>query len=179
LYIDYRGSLPDLEHHNVFFGKDFKGNLEQIFDKLELPDDPSFYAAISARADPCKAPPGHENLFVLVPCPNLDYPWTPKDAEIIRQKVFDRLTQEVGFDPNGVDAIETFGPTEYLTLLNLEKGAAFGLSHHFGQSAFLRPSNQSRSNPNVYFVGASTIPGNGLPMVLISAELVEQRLLGS
>jgi len=177
MYIDYRGALPELDHHNVFFGEDFRKNLDQIFDRLELSEDPAFYAAVSCRSDRCKAPPGHENLFILVPCPNLDHHWTESDAERTRGVVFERLRHEVGFDPKRIAAIETFGPTEYATLLNLEKGAAFGLSHHFHQSAFLRPSNRSRRNRNVFFVGASTVPGNGLPMVLISAELAEQRVL--
>ena len=176
LYIDYHGSLPELDHHNVFFGADFRGNLDQIFNRLEVPEDPAFYAAVSCRSDRCKALPGHENLFVLVPCPNLDYPWSERDAAYIKSRVFGRLAEEVGFDPSRVAGMETFGPTEYATVLNLEKGAAFGLSHHFGQSAFMRPNNRLKSNQDVYFVGASTVPGNGLPMVLISAELVEQRL---
>jgi phytoene desaturase len=90
--------------------------------------------------------------------------------------MFDRLTAEVGFDEKRVAGIGTYGPHEYQNELNLEGGAAFGISHHFSQSAYFRPSNRSRFNPNVYFVGASTVPGNGLPMVLISAELLEQRL---
>jgi phytoene desaturase len=174
--MDYEGSLPELLHHNVFFGQDFRGNLEQIFSRHELPGDPAFYACVSARSDPDLAPAGHENLFVLVPVPNLEHPWTATDEQTIREAVYARLTREVGFEPERVIGMKSYGPLEYASELNLELGAAFGLSHHFSQSALFRPSNRSRSNPDVYFVGASTVPGNGLPMVLISAELVEQRL---
>jgi phytoene desaturase len=176
MYIDYAGDLPDLLHHNIFFGSDFRENLEQIFNRLELPEDPAFYVAISSRSDPSKAPEGHENVMVLVPCPNLERPWTDQGGKALRAKVFERLSHEAGFDTSRVRGIATYDPKDYAGQLNLEAGAAFGLSHHFSQSAFLRPANRSRSNQNVYFVGASTQPGNGLPMVLISAELVEERL---
>ncbi len=175
-YLDYEGSVPELLHHNVFFGSDFRGNLEQIFNRPELPTDPAFYACISARSDPGKAPSGHENLMLLVPCPNLDRPWSDQDEEALLAPVYDRLERETSFQRGQVAGSASYGPLDYRDELNLDRGAAFGLSHHFGQSAFFRPSNRSRTDPNVYFVGASTVPGNGLPMVLISAELVEERL---
>jgi phytoene desaturase len=176
MYIDYAGELPNLRHHNVFFGRDFAGNLEAIFDRLEIPPDPAFYAAISSRSDPPKAPGGHENLYVLVPCPNLDRPWTKESEFAFQEAAFSRLTQEAGFDRDRIRGIKTCTPEDWSKDLNLDRGAAFGLSHDFWQSAYFRPSNRSRSNPNVYFVGASTQPGNGLPMVLISAQLAEERL---
>ncbi len=176
LYIDYEGELPGLLHHNVFFGPDFHGNLDAIFNRLEIPDDPAFYAAVSARSDPPKAPAGHENLYVLVPCPNLGRAWSEDDASVLRESVFRRLEGEVGFDRAKIAEMKTYTPHDWSSELNLDRGAAFGLSHDFWQSAYFRPSNRSRTNPNVYFVGASTVPGNGLPMVLISAELVEERL---
>lgn len=177
LYLDYEGELPTLLHHNVFFGQDFKGNLDDIFHRLERPSDPAFYACVSKRSDPARAPEGHENLFLLIPCANLDRPFDEVEAAALRQSVFDRLTQEVGFDPSRVRGMASFGPHEWKDVLNLEKGAAFGLSHDFLQSAFFRPGNRSPKNPHLYFVGASTTPGNGLPMVLISAELAEERLV--
>jgi phytoene desaturase len=176
LYLDYEGELPQLLHHNVFFGRDFEGNLADIFTREKLPEDPAFYACVSARSDPQQAPAGHENLYVLVPCPNLDRPWATADGCELQERVFSRLASEVGFDPTRVAAMREYSPIDWKEDLNLDHGAAFGLSHHFAQSAFFRPGNRSRSNPNLYYVGASTVPGNGLPMVLISAELVEDRL---
>ncbi|HWD40937.1 MAG TPA: phytoene desaturase family protein [Fimbriimonas sp.] len=176
MYVDYCGELPALGHHSVFFGEDFRGNLEQIFNRRELPSDPAFYAAVSCRSDPGAAPEGHENLFLLVPCANLDRNWTQDDADTLRARAFQRLAAEAGFDEDKIAGFKDYGPQDYAGELNLERGAAFGLSHHFSQSAFFRPSNRSRQNPYVYFVGASTVPGNGLPMVLISAELLEERL---
>ena len=175
-YLDYEGSLPDLLHHNVFFGSDFNKNLNQIFHQLDIPDDPAFYAAVSARSDSGRAPDGHENLYVLVPCPNLERPWTEADTKAIEDKVFGRLHREVGFEQANLRGIQRFTPSDWRDTLNLDRGAAFGISHHFLQSAYFRPANYSKAHPGVYYVGASTAPGNGMPMVLISADLAVQRM---
>lgn len=176
IYIDYAGALPDLLHHNVFFGPDFFGNLDAIFHKLQIPSEPAFYACVSSRSDASKAPPGHENLYLLVPCPNMDRPWSDADACALQESVFGRLEKEIGFDRDRIAGMKTYSPQDWRDDLNLEDGAAFGLSHDFWQSAYFRPSNKSRTNDRLYYVGASTVPGNGLPMVLISADLAVQRL---
>ncbi len=175
IYADYQGSIPELLHHNVFFGSDFFKNLDQIFNKNETPDDPAFYASISNRSEPARSPSGHENLYILIPCPNLDRPWSDTDGDDLQNKVFDRLEKETSFRRANIQAAKTFSPQDWQSELNLSKGAAFGLSHHFNQSAYFRPANRSKTNPNLYFVGASTVPGNGMPMVLISADLAVQR----
>lgn len=177
IYADYHGELPDLAHHNIVIGKDLLGNLNQIFRDNRIPDDPAFYCAISRRSDPEKAPPGHENLYILVPCPNLHHPWSEEDATTLTEKVFARLTQQFGLDAGKIAAMETFSPRDWASVLNLDSGATFGLSHHFNQSVCFRPNNKSKEYPGLYYVGASTVPGNGLPMVLIGAELVEKRLI--
>lgn len=176
IYADYTGSIPELLHHNVFFGKDFFKNLDQIFNKGQLPENPAFYASISNRSEASRSPNGHENIYVLVPCPNLDRPWSDADGDDLRSKVFDRLETETNFKRENIVATKFITPQDWQTQLNLDKGAAFGLSHHFNQSAYFRPANRSKSNPNLYFVGASTVPGNGMPMVLISADLAVDRM---
>ncbi len=178
MYIDYKGELPELLHHNVFFGSDFKGNLDALFhEPLSVPDEPAFYCCISKRSDPERAPEGHENVFVLIPCPNNDYPMSEADERKMQEYVYKRLHQAACFDKSKIVEQKTYGPREWATDYNLDKGAAFGLSHDFMQSVCFRPDNRSKENPGVYYVGASTVPGNGLPMVLISAELVEDRLV--
>jgi phytoene desaturase len=116
-------------------------------------------------------------MFLLIPVPNLDYQRTPKMVETMENQVFDRLEKLGSFDRTKIRAIKRRGPSEWESELNLERGAAFGIGHDLFQSAFMRPGLRSKDNENLYFVGASTLPGNGLPMVLISAELVEQRLV--
>lgn len=179
LYADYAGDLPDLSHHNVFFGASFKDNLDDVFTRHEVPDDPSFYVCLSHKTDPSLAKTGHANLYVLVPVPNLTHSWSQDDAEKVTRRVFDRLKRATSFSPEKIVASKTATPVDWHTKWNLHQGAAFGLSHHTLQSALFRPQNWSKSNPHLYFVGASTVPGNGMPMVLISAELVEQRLVAA
>jgi phytoene desaturase len=176
LYIDYAGDLPNLEHHNVFFGNDFEDNLDAIFHRRECPTDPAFYACVSSKTDPQRALPGHSNLFLLIPCANLDRPWSEEDATALKEVAFARLREEVGFDPSRIAEIRAYTPNDWAGELNLERGAAFGLSHDFLQSAFFRPNNRVKAHPGLTYVGASTVPGNGLPMVLISAELAQQRV---
>jgi phytoene desaturase len=176
-YIDYSAELPELEHHNVFFGKDFRGNLDAIFHEHRIPDDPAFYACISSKTDLEQTEAGSSNLYILVPCPNLDHAFSEQDAKQLLGSAFKRLACESSFDPIHVRALKTYSPHDWQADLNLSKGAAFGLSHDLFQSAFFRPGNRSKTNKSLYYVGASTIPGNGLPMVLISAELAEARLI--
>jgi len=176
MYIDYAGEIPELLHHNIVLGNNFERNLDQIFNRYEIPDDPAFYSAISSKTDPEKAPPGHQNLFLLVPSPNLSRPFSEADGCEIQSKVFARLERETSFDRDRIRGMRTYTPHDWANDLNLDRGAAFGLSHDFMQSVCFRPSNKSKAHPGLYFVGASTVPGNGLPMVLISAELAEKRL---
>lgn len=176
MYMDYEGELPELLHHNIVMGSDFFENLDQIFNRSEIPTDPAFYVALSSKTDRTKAPPGHENLYVLVPSPNLDHQFSDADGADLQQKIFRRLAKESSFRPENVRAMKTYSPHNWQDDLGLDKGAAFGLSHDFMQSVCFRPANRSKSNPHLFFVGASTTPGNGLPMVLIGAELVEDRL---
>ena len=95
----------------------------------------------------------------------------------LENEVFGRLEKIGGFDRSKIRAIKRRGPAEWESELNLDRGAAFGIGHDLFQSAFMRPGLRSKDNSSLYFVGASTLPGNGLPMVLISGELVEQRLI--
>jgi phytoene desaturase len=176
-FMAYEGSLPDLLHHNVFFGPDFRGNLEMLFRApYGVPDDPAFYACISARTEPERAAPGCENLFVLVPTPNLAHPMSPEEEDRVQASVFRRLAQEAGFEPSRVRALRRYTAADWANDLNLHQGAAFGLSHDFWQSVCFRPANYDKDDPRLFYVGASTTPGNGLPMVLISAELVVERM---
>ena len=176
LYLDYEGELPTLLHHNVFFGRDFRRNFDQIFNLNQIPEDPSFYVCVSGKSDPSRTRPGHQNLMILVPCPNLDHAWLGSDGEGLQASVFDRLSRECGFQERKVRALKVRTPVDWQNDFMLEKGAAFGLSHHLLQSAYFRPSNRSKSNPFLYYVGASTVPGNGMPMVLISADLAVQHI---
>lgn len=173
---------PLLHHHNVFLSDHcYKESFGRIFRDLTLPDEPSFYISAPTRTDTSFAPPDGDSLLVLVPVGHIDDK-NPQDWSALKEKalaaVFSRLDMLglVGLKDNIVYE-KTIGPEYYLKHLNLAKGAAFALSHNFFQVGYMRPHNRHSRYGNLYFVGAGTHPGTGLPMVLISARLVAERIL--
>ncbi len=169
-YVGYEGRLPHQLHHNVYFSSDFEGNLDELFRQNRVPSDPSFYTCLSNRTDPTDAPEGCENLYVLVPVPNL----TGESAQEHSEQVFRHIAQRVGLETDKIRFVRTFTPDDWATL-GLWEGAAFGISHTFFQSTYFRPALATPFK-GVYTVGASARPGNGIPMVLISAELLMEEL---
>jgi phytoene desaturase len=172
---------PELLHHNVFLADhQYRQSFERIFRDLTLPDEPSVYVAAPARSEPDFAPPDGDSLMALVPTGHIDerhtQDWPALQARA-RDAVFGRLRQiGLGDIEQRVLFEETYGPQDYRDELNLAKGSAFGLSHNFLQVGYLRPHNRHPRYGNLYFVGASTHPGTGLPLVLLSARLVEERI---
>jgi phytoene desaturase len=178
LYLGLDRQVPELGHHNVFLGRDYRGSFEDIFRRFRVPADPSFYVAVASRTDPSLAPAGRDGLSVLVPVPrqhpSLDWATV---GPTVRARVFARLREE-GLDlERHVASEHVFTPDDWAARFSLEHGSAFGLGHQFFQVGPFRPSNQDRTARNLFFVGASTQPGTGLPMVMLSAELVVERML--
>jgi phytoene desaturase len=179
LYLGTRKRYPELLHHNVLFGGDYRESFVDIFDRLRVPADPSFYVNVSARTDASAAPPGGDNVYVLVPVPHrrpgLD--WAVEGPRL-RRLVLARLADIGCRDLEDNVVVERrFTPDDWEAQLNLERGAAFGLSHDFFQVGPFRPRNQDPNVRNLFFVGASTQPGTGLPMVMLSARLVTERIV--
>jgi phytoene desaturase len=173
---------PQIAHHNVFLGGDYKASFDQIFKDHTLPDVPSFYVHAPKRTDPGAAPQGQDTLYVLVPVGHLE-PRSDQDWEILvnraRETVFQRLAKEMGAHDlrEHIKFEIVYQPKVWKERFNLEKGAAFGLSHNFWQVGYLRPHNRHKRYKNLYFAGASTHPGTGLPIVLLSARLTTERIL--
>jgi phytoene desaturase len=179
LYLGLDKKVPGLEHHNVFLTDDFAKNFEEIFTARVVPSNPSFYVNVANRTDPSLSPEGTDGLYVLVPVPHqtpgLD--WRVEGPKL-REVIFDKL-EAFGFGdlrPH-VKVERALDPDGWQSAFNLEKGSAFGLAHNFFQVGYFRPKNQDDTFRNVYFVGASTQPGTGLPMVLFSAQLCAERVL--
>lgn len=173
---------PQIAHHNIFLGRDYKASFEQIFKQFSLPDDPSFYVHAPTRTDPAAAPKGQDTVYVLVPVGHMDsrrnQDW---DAMVnrARKTVFERLERELGVNDlaEHIKFEVVYQPKAWKQIFNLVKGAAFGLSHNFWQVGYLRPQNRHKTYKNLYFAGASTHPGTGLPIVLLSARLTTERIL--
>lgn len=168
--------------HNIFLGKDYKASFDEIFEQHDLPADPSFYIHAPGRLDPSVSPAGEDSLYVLVPVGHLDPSnqdeWQ-KLTDRAREAVFERIGTELGItdlrEHIKFEIIHT--PLSWKRAFNLAKGAAFGLSHDFWQVGYLRPRNRHDRFKNLYFAGASTHPGTGLPIVLLSAKLAVERIL--
>jgi phytoene desaturase len=178
LYLGVRGELPQLEHHTLLFANDWRANFDAIFGKTQkVPDVPSLYVCTPSRTDPGVAPPGDSNVFVLVPVPA-----DPelRDLDRLADRVIAQIAEWAGI-PDLADRImvrRTVGPAHFARELNAWKGSSLGPAHVLKQSAFFRGSNRSRRVRGLYYAGSSTAPGIGLPMCLISAELVVKRLRG-
>ncbi len=177
LYLGIRGKLPTLTHHNLVFSRDWKKNFAEIFETKVWPTDPSFYICAPSVTDPSVAPPGDENLFVLVPiAPGLSY------DEASLQAIGDRVLETFAKEANIPDLQErivyrkTFCVKDFEERYNSFQGTALGLAHTLFQTAVWRPNNVSKKLSNLYYVGGNTNPGIGMPMCLISAELMVKRL---
>ncbi|PFG39123.1 phytoene desaturase [Georgenia soli] len=188
VYLGVRGELPQLEHHSLFFTADWDRNFADIFGReRRVPDPASAYVCTPSRTDPTVAPPGHENVFVLVPVPadpglgrgGVDGTGDPA-VERAADAAIDQVAAWAGI-PDLRERIvvrRTVGPGDFAADLNAWSGGALGPAHTLRQSAFLRGRNASRRVAGLYYAGSSTIPGVGLPMCLISAEILLKRLRG-
>lgn len=179
MYWGTRKKYPGLLHHNVVFGGDYRGAFRDIFERLVVPEDPAFYINAPAHSDPSMAPEGKDSLYVLVPVPNREanIDWGIEGPRV-REKVLSRLAELGHADlRENIEFERHLTPDDYEFTLNLERGSAFGLSHNFFQVGPFRPGNVDPNVSNLFFVGASTQPGTGLPMVMLSAKLVTERVL--
>ncbi len=173
---------PELLHHNVFLADDrYQESFDSIFKGKTLPNEPSFYVCAPTRSDPGFAPANGDSLMALVPVGHLDEATQQNWPELTaraRAHVIRRLTELGVKDLEKRITFETqWGPPYYQNALNLAKGSAFGLSHNFSQVGYLRPHNRHSRYRNLYFAGASTHPGTGLPIVLLSARLTVERIM--
>ena len=180
LYLGTNRVYSNLRHHNFFLSSDYQRNFEEIFDAKVPPRDPSFYVNAPGRTDPSVAPPGHDNLFVLVPIPHLtdQMRWDDGQIEKFKNKIYEQLEARGLTDLRKHLVVEqVVTPHEWRDQYNLKYGAAFGLSHGILQVGYFRPSNKSPNVAGLYFVGASTTPGTGVPLVCLGAKLVTERIL--
>lgn len=183
-----RGALPELPHHSLFFTADWRANFDAIFGRApRVPEPASAYVCKPSATDPSVAPAGAENLFVLVPVPadvalgrgGADGAGSPA-VERVADAAIDQVAAWAGVPDlrERVLVRRTYGPGDFAGDLNAWSGGMLGPAHTLRQSAFLRGSNTSKRVAGLYYAGSSTIPGIGLPMCLISAEILLKRLRG-
>lgn len=179
LYLGVKGRIPSLTHHNLLFSKDWKKNFAEIFDTPCWPTDPSIYVCAPSVTDSTVAPPDHENLFVLVPIASgLQY--TEEQLKQKTEKILDTLSECMNIPELRARIVyqASFCVKDFTERYNSFQGTALGLAHTLKQTATFRPNNINPKVKNLYYVGANTNPGIGMPICLISAELVVKRLMG-
>lgn len=172
---------PSLGPHTLFLADDYRANFDAINRDLTVPSNPSLYIHAPARLDPAMAPSGQDTLTAIVPVGHMhaghNQDWKAL-MEQARQAVFNRLNQ-VGISDleDHIKFEMCFTPLSWQKRYNLVKGATHGLCHNLTQLGYFRPGHRHARYHNLYFVGASTQPGTGMPTALISARLAAQRMM--
>jgi phytoene desaturase len=181
LFVGYFGvsrTYPELAHHTIVLGPRYRGLLDDIFVRRRLADDHSLYLHAPTRTDPSLAPPGHDAMYVLSPVPNLraGVDWE-REGERYFDRVLDTLERRV-LPGLGAHVTTRFQmtPLDFQRDLRSADGAAFGPEPLLTQSAWFRYHNRSPDVSGLYFVGAGTHPGAGVPGVLSSARVLERVL---
>jgi phytoene desaturase len=174
-HVGVRGELPPgTEHHNIHFGRDWDGAFRAILrDGVRMPD-PSLLVSVPSLHEPTMAPRGAHTLYVLEPAPNLDgqVDWTQERSRA-RDDLYGHLDR-LGY-PTAIEVEELVDPLDW-EARGMERGTPFALSHRFRQTGPFRPGNLEKRAPGLVFVGSGTVPGVGVPMVLISGELAARRV---
>ncbi len=181
LYVLYFGTskkYEDVEHHTIVFGNEYQELLQRIFDGGEAGDDLSLYLHRPTATDPNLAPAGKDTFYVLAPVPNLQRgDWDEVKAQV-KERVLDILQERILPDlRENLEVCFDFDPKDFHTQYQSQWGAGFSIAPIFSQSAFFRFHNRAEDFSNLYFVGAGTHPGAGVPGVLSSAKVVENLLL--
>ncbi len=172
LYLGVDKKLNGLLHHTLYFHPQWDGHFRQIFQTPQWPDEPSYYACCPSKTDPTVAPKGKENLFILVPvAPGL------KDTDTIREKYFNQILTHLEnlIGDSIIDHLvvkRIFAHNDFTTRYNASQGTALGLAHTLKQTAIFRPRHQSKKVKNLHYTGHYTHPGIGVPMVIISSQIL-------
>ncbi len=173
---------PQFEQHNVYVSGSYRENLDAVFNDHEIIEDTSFYVHAPTRSDASAAPTGQDSISLLVPVGHLDDE-NGQDMIDMRDKArkyaLNRLKKEGITDLEEHIKFEVvYNPKTWQNLFNVSKGSVFGsLSHKIMQMGYMRPHNQHKKYKNLFFVGGSTHPGNGIPMVLLSAKHTTENIL--
>lgn len=172
MYLGTSKQYPQLKHHTLILSERYRELVNDIFDNMPLPDDFSMYLHAPTKSDPSMAPEGCESMYILIPVSNLtaDIDWE-KERTAFADRVLTFLEQWglEGLREN-LEVFEVFTPVDFKNELNAYQGNAFAIEPKLTQTAYFRPHNRSEDIEGLYFVGAGTHPGAGVPGVILSAE---------
>ena len=166
-------------HHTIYFGTEWRRTFVELLRERRLMSDPSVLVTVASRTDPTAAPPGGAAYYVLTPTPNLD---APLDWDVLAPRYRDEIVALL--ERRGQRGLEAAIEVEDVTTpadwrrRGMERGTPFAAAHTFWQTGPFRPGNLAPDIENVVFTGSGTVPGVGVPMVLVSGRLAAERILG-
>ncbi|HEX8189985.1 MAG TPA: phytoene desaturase family protein [Pyrinomonadaceae bacterium] len=179
-YWGVRGEVEGLGHHTIFLPEDYRAAFDDLLERGRVPRALPFYVSVPSATDPGLAPPGCSAVFVLAPTPTLSQmPGADWQAEAVKIKarVAETLARHgVSIDPARVVCEEVYTPSDWQRRFGLYDGSAFGAAHTLSQVGPFRRKNFSEEVAGLFYVGASTTPGTGMPMVVLSGRLVAERI---
>ncbi len=177
VYLGINGKLPEVNHHNYYLGDNFREYADKVFRSPDSLQKPYYYVNVLSRHNPDCAPEGAESLFFVCPVPDLRFKPDWSDRDEIVDSIIDDFSRRTGKDIRPTIVSRTiYTPVDWQNQFNLHRGSGLGLAHDMLQIGAFRPKNYDEIFKNVFYVGASTIPGTGLPMVIISSKLAFRRI---
>ena len=178
IFLGLNNKIKNIAHHNLYLSSDWDRYFQEIFDCPVWPTKPCYYVGAPSKSDESFAPKGKESIFILVPvAPGLPDTETQREAlsnDVIKH--FEKLTGQK-IQPN-IKLKKIFSHKDYIQKYNLFRGTSMGLAHTLFQSAVFRPAHKSRKLCNLYYTGHYTHPGIGMPMVIISSQIVSEIISG-
>ena len=179
-YWGVRGALDHVGHHTIFLPADVRATYEDLLRRGRIPSAPAFYVSIPSATDTSLAPPGCSTVFVLVPAPLLSQmpqaDWN-RVVHAVRAAVFERLRAHgVALEPERLLFETCWTPVEWRARFGLHDGSAFGAAHTLRQLGPWRAPNVHPTIAGLFYAGASTTPGTGLPMVVLSGQMAAARV---
>jgi phytoene desaturase len=179
-YWGVRGDIANLPHHSIYLPNDSRLGFAQLLDQGVMPTDLPFYVSAPSKSDPSLAPPGTTLVFVLVPTPVLSQIGSVDWNQVIREartEVFRRLaSHNIRLNESDFLVEEVWTPEEWRNRFGLYDGSAFGAAHTLFQMGPFRAKNYAPDVKGLYFVGASTTPGTGMPMVVLGGAMTAERI---
>src|SRR6056297_2980065 len=176
-YLGINQKIPGIRHHNYYLGSNFRDYANKIFTNPTSFEKPYYYVNVLSYSNTDAAPEGCESLFFVCPVPDLRFKPDWSDRDDIVNSIIQDFSKRVGMDIQSKVISKTiYTPVEWRDQFNLHKGSALGLAHDMNQIGGFRPKNFDEKFKNVFYAGASTVPGTGLPMVLISSKLAVERI---
>ncbi len=177
IYLGVSCKLPHVNHHNYYLGSNYEHYANNVMKDPGTLEKPYYYVNVLSKHNPECAPEGCESLFIVCPVPTLLQKPNWDDKDKIVDSIIHDFSKRTGTDiADKIVSKTVFTPQDWEKMINLHRGSGLGLSHTMLQIGGFRPANFDEKYKNMFYVGASTIPGAGLPMAIISSELVCRRI---